>query len=181
MSVIGHGVEICTTATRPASPSNGTLIFDTDTNQLLVRVGSNWVSPMNNQAVVFCGERNAAGGHTGTWIANTAFVNTNTAYNTSTGIFTVPVAGNYFCSFWGLGWFGAGYGYLRLKKNGSNYGPFAHWNASGSVSNQWSLPTLNTIVSCAKNDTLNFHVDVVNGNTGIYSQQHNGCSIQLIN
>jgi hypothetical protein len=51
MSVIGHGVEICTTATRPANPSNGTLIFDTDTNQLLVRVGSNWVSPMNNQTV----------------------------------------------------------------------------------------------------------------------------------
>ena len=42
MSVLGHGVEICTTATRPASAPNGTLIFDTDVSKLLTRVGSNW-------------------------------------------------------------------------------------------------------------------------------------------
>ena len=50
MSVLGHGVEICTTATRPASAPNGTLIFDTDVSQLLVRVGGSWVSSMTNQA-----------------------------------------------------------------------------------------------------------------------------------
>jgi len=49
MSVLGHGVEICTTATRPASAPNGTLIFDTDVSQLLVRVGGSWVSSMTNQ------------------------------------------------------------------------------------------------------------------------------------
>jgi len=50
MSVLGHGVEICTTATRPASAPNGTLIFDTDVSQLLVRVGGSWVSSMANQS-----------------------------------------------------------------------------------------------------------------------------------
>lgn len=50
MAVIGHGVEICTTATRPASPSNGTLIFDTNTKQLLLWVDGVWVSPMANQS-----------------------------------------------------------------------------------------------------------------------------------
>jgi hypothetical protein len=51
MSVLGHGVEICTTATRPASAPNGTLIFDTDTSQLLVRVGGSWVNPVSNHNV----------------------------------------------------------------------------------------------------------------------------------
>jgi len=57
MSVLGHGVEICTTATRPASAPNGTLIFDTDTSQLLVRIGANWhlVESNNNSYVTATG------------------------------------------------------------------------------------------------------------------------------
>ena len=50
MSVLGHGVEICTTATRPASAPNGTLIFDTDVSQLLLKVGGSWVNPISNQS-----------------------------------------------------------------------------------------------------------------------------------
>ena len=50
MSVISHGVEIvANTLERPASPSAGTLIYQSDTNQLLLWNGSTWVSPMTNQ------------------------------------------------------------------------------------------------------------------------------------
>jgi phage-related tail fiber protein len=50
MSVISHGVEIvANTLERPASPSAGTLIYQSDTNQLLLWNGSTWVTPMANQ------------------------------------------------------------------------------------------------------------------------------------
>lgn len=35
MSVIGHGVEICTYATRPSNPALGTIIYQTDTDEYL--------------------------------------------------------------------------------------------------------------------------------------------------
>ena len=43
MSVIGHGVEIVTSGTRPASPFDGMQIYETDTNKVLVYNGSSWV------------------------------------------------------------------------------------------------------------------------------------------
>ena len=43
MSVIGHGVEIVTSGTRPASPFDGMQIYETDTRKMLVYNGSAWV------------------------------------------------------------------------------------------------------------------------------------------
>jgi len=43
MSVIGHGVEIVTSATRPASPFDGMQIYETDTRKMLVYNSSAWV------------------------------------------------------------------------------------------------------------------------------------------
>jgi uncharacterized delta-60 repeat protein len=42
MSVVGHGVEVCTSTTRPASPSVGQAILETDTNNFLIWVGDAW-------------------------------------------------------------------------------------------------------------------------------------------
>jgi len=41
MSVFGHGVEICTSVTRP-SPQDGSIIYETDTNNLLVYSNTVW-------------------------------------------------------------------------------------------------------------------------------------------
>jgi len=43
MSVIGHGVEIVTSSTRPTSPFDGMQIYETDTKKVLVYNGSAWV------------------------------------------------------------------------------------------------------------------------------------------
>lgn len=59
MSVIGHGVEICTAATRPASPAAGTIIYQEDTNQLYVWNGFSWMNPITNHP--------AGGGLSGTY------------------------------------------------------------------------------------------------------------------
>ena len=49
MSVIGHGVDICTSTTRP-TPISGSLIYETDTQKLMLWDGSSWVTPMNLQS-----------------------------------------------------------------------------------------------------------------------------------
>lgn len=41
---IGH--TICTSTTRPASPDEGTMIYETDTDRQLIWDGSNWFSPL---------------------------------------------------------------------------------------------------------------------------------------
>lgn len=52
MPVIGHGVEICTSTTRPTTGIvAGTLIYETDTNLMRVYNGSSWVTPMNGHSV----------------------------------------------------------------------------------------------------------------------------------
>jgi len=43
MSVIGHGVEIVTSGTRPASPFTGQMIYDDTTESFLWYTGSAWV------------------------------------------------------------------------------------------------------------------------------------------
>lgn len=58
MSVLGHGVEICTSTTRP-TPISGSLIYETDTQKMMLWDGSSWVTPMNLQA--------AGGSLTGTY------------------------------------------------------------------------------------------------------------------
>lgn len=40
--VPGSGLIICTSATRPAGPSEGTMIWETDTNRIYVFGGTNW-------------------------------------------------------------------------------------------------------------------------------------------
>lgn len=49
MSVLGHGVEICTSTTRP-TPISGSLIYETDTQKMMLWDGSSWVTPMNLQS-----------------------------------------------------------------------------------------------------------------------------------
>ena len=58
MSVLGHGVEICTSTTRPM-PISGSLIYETDTQKMMLWDGSSWVTPMNLQ--------DAGGSLTGTY------------------------------------------------------------------------------------------------------------------
>jgi hypothetical protein len=44
MTVIGHGVDLCTSSTRPSTGIiKGTMIFETDTNRLVIYNGTSWV------------------------------------------------------------------------------------------------------------------------------------------
>ena len=49
---------VCTSATRPGSPSEGDLIYETDTDKVLVRISTSWV-PIGNQQIVTSATRPA--------------------------------------------------------------------------------------------------------------------------
>jgi hypothetical protein len=78
--------------------------------------------------------------------------------NTSTGVFTCPVAGYYAVGFNGIanggsvGWDdGATYGYAGFAKNGAlSY--YIHWNLSST--NGWNQCGGSSLFQCAANDTL---------------------------
>jgi hypothetical protein len=59
MTLFGSGHEIVTSTTRPSTPVAGQLIYETNTNLLMMWNGSNWVMPTSGQ--------NAGGDLTGTY------------------------------------------------------------------------------------------------------------------
>ena len=98
-SVVKPGV--CTTATRPASPFTGQLIYDTDLSQTLAWNGSAWVNP-SSQIAVFR-EEQAAGTYGGASTSgsyqkrtlNTTVVNNITGCSIASSVITLP-AGTYY-------------------------------------------------------------------------------------
>jgi hypothetical protein len=79
MTVIGHGAEVCTSTTRPATPSIGSVIYQTDTNEYLTYVnygGSNrWM-----QADLKPNRRININGNMGVWQRGTGPVTTDGQY-----------------------------------------------------------------------------------------------------
>jgi hypothetical protein len=77
----------------------------------------------------------------------------------------------------GIGWRTPGYGYIRVHRNGVGHSAFGHWNLNAD---SWANPNVLGVVQCAVNDTLSIFIDVVGGNTGVYSFQHNSMAIYLL-
>jgi len=94
--------------------------------------------------------------------------------NTSTGVFTCPVAGYYAVGFNGIAngsQFDANsYGYAGFAKNGAlSY--FIHWNIS--TANAWNQSGGSSVFSCAANDTLAFFINQSPSPAGPTAQSHN--------
>jgi hypothetical protein len=118
------------------------------------------------------------------WVINN--VRWNSGLNTSTGVFTCPVAGLYAVGFNGIANGGSSvgspantYGYAAFAKNGAiNY--WIHWNLAAT--NAWNQAGGSSVFSCAVNDTLSFYINqsptpVANAfyggqNYGWYAHEH---------
>ena len=158
----------------PIHNSNTTLSFRTSsTERMSIDASGRVTSPFQP---AFWGNKNSAGS-TGTWICNEVIVNRGSHYNTGTGLFTCPVAGAYVVHMQGIGWRTPGYGYIRVHRNGVGHSAFGHWNLNAD---SWANPNVLGVVQCAVNDTLSIFIDVVGGNTGVYSFQHNSMAIYLL-
>jgi len=107
---------VCTSATRPASPYQGMMVYETDTGRTLLWTGSTWVivgDPANfsldaTGAIVAPNQWTYTGDSTGvngvTYNGESVkppntYLNVGSLFNVSTGRFTVPIAGYVFCTF----------------------------------------------------------------------------------
>ncbi len=107
---------ICTSLTRPASPYQGMMVYETDTGRTSLWNGSSWViigDPANfsidgTGAIVAPNQWTYTGDNTGgpatTFDGTTVkppntYLNVGSLFNVSTGRFTVPIAGYVFCTF----------------------------------------------------------------------------------
>lgn len=109
------------------------------------------------------------------YIANVADINVGSCYNTSTGIFTAPIAGDYFIGVFGL-------------SNDSSSAAFQIFKNSSLVTGFWPYQSSNVgnganpcgfgLVSLAANDTLK--INVAAGNIIGDTNYHNRTTIYLI-
>lgn len=121
------------------------------------------------------------------WLINSTTLNINTCWNTSTGVFTCPIAGLYYTSWNGICYGGSSTtatstrsGYVGLIRNGVLYN-FTHWNTN----DVWDTQNIQAIISCASGDTLAWSVNIAPGpvgstDAGAYGSNHNMSTIWFI-
>lgn len=109
---------------------------------------------------------------TSIYIYNTAQVNRGSHYNTSTGVFTCPLAGVYLIHAGYLGGNTGSYSSMYVYKNGVNV------TASGihhNVGNYYKTCSQVFAIDCAVNDQLTLRA--ITGSTTIYGREHSHLSI----
>ena len=95
---------------------------------------------------------------------STVMHNIGNHYNTSTGLFTCPVAGRYLVQFSG-NFYNSGAGAYHIITIMKNSGSFT-WNYHNGMTNSWTHISNNIIISCAANDTLSINNGTQSGSGG---------------
>ena len=113
----------------------------------------------------------------GIWIGNRNDVNIGGHYNNSTGVFTAPVTGLYYFSFFLLAQSGNNFD-LNIRKNGSRYSESDFRCNNGAVSHNFTLSG-SALMNLSQNDTADLYV-TSNPGGSIYGSGLNGIQIVLM-
>lgn len=108
-----------------------------------------------NQIMVAAGKNNGDVTGAAIIVYNSVSVNTGGAYNSSTGVFTAPVAGKYLVNATACSSATTSLAIL-IRQNGTVVARIQSSNNAGSATYQ--SYTISQIVSCALNDTIDFYV-----------------------
>ena len=166
---------------RESAENNGYMYFSTGSGGTLterVRIDSSGRVTMPYQPVTCVYDLSASQntGGEGTWQVVKfiqTVVNRGSSYNSSTGLFTCPVAGVYFVSVYFLTRATAAHN-ITIYKNGSGIGVAGRdITPSGTEQNTG----LSAYVDCAANDTLGIYIS--NGASGDFYVNYNGLTISL--
>jgi hypothetical protein len=114
---------------------------------------------------------NANGVNDGTYIKWNTVKVSSPHYNTSTGLFTAPIAGKYLVSAHVITNTPSS-AYIYIYKNGITQS-YSHINMTGT----WGHLTVTGIVECLVNDTFGVGMQ---GDDGYYGNDHNGYTIAYL-
>lgn len=155
---------VCTSSTRPASPYEGQLIYETDTDKVLVYNGTVWtlfktdiIQPVEQP--MFFVTRHDGTTHTATNKITFSNVVTNigSCWNSTNNRFTAPVTGKYEFNFSILNTQTNGLSII-LYKNGST---MAGAETANAYSNYQYVPAVgNCIISLTKDDYIELWVTI---------------------
>lgn len=186
---------VCTSTTRPASPYNGQVIYETDTSAVRVWNGSAWVTvasatslTISSAGYVNMANQPIISGRIGTASNPTAdslllfdefWVSRGITYSSSTRRFTVPIAGIYRITI--EPFFNTGVGACRLMVGINTDSPSVTTNYGHCYreSATYDTTAINSVVSLNANDYIVFRLQqgTMYNNT---SDKFTQFSIQLI-
>lgn len=164
LSVGSAAPGVCTSTTRPTNPFEGQMIYETDTDRMLVWNGSSWrytwFSSMPAFYARLTSSQNIAG--SAVVVFSSVTVNSGSHYNASNGRFTAPVDGLYWFSTRLLTQNDTNVADIRFHKNGSmflDYSGFSMVPTGGGT--QHRQVHIQGVMSLAANDYV-----TVNANAG---------------
>ncbi len=181
-SILQPGV--CTSTTRPASPYEGQVIYETDTDEIVIWDGSSWTyktganfdstGRMTNpaQPCFFVTNEGGSSGSSGKITFNSEVLDIGNCWDAGNNRFTAPVTGYYEIFYSILNAASAGF-WVDIKKNGSSMTAGQFPRAYSST--QYVSATGSGILSLSANDYLEFWVG-----TGSFHNFHNMASGKLV-
>ena len=155
--IIGEDTNNTYITQRGNKPIN---IATSDTNQIIVD-GSGRVT-MPNQPMA-CAGSTMGGAGSNLHPASTIYVQKGGTNLAANGRFTCPIAGVYRVTLTGYTNYTNGYGYIYLKKNGSQQGYNHHFNHNANNYQFHSIVAMSQLVDCSASDYLEFWGGAGNG------------------
>ena len=190
-SLIKPGV--CTSTTRPASPYQGQVIYETDTNLQYSWNGSSWIKGATLASPTFTGtvlrtEQPIISGQIGSFASPTAdsllrfddfWVSRGITYNATTRRFTVPIAGVYRITLNPFFVSGTGATRVVVGVNTDSPNESTHRGHSYRESATYDTGCINSVVSLNANDYIVFRL-MSGGLYNASNDRFNQFSIELI-
>lgn len=142
MPLFGSGHEIVTSTTRPSTPVEGQVVYETDTKKVLMYNGTSWVVVDNitlNYTPYFFVRKTASTSTVGTVVFDSVIEQTGSNYSTSTGLFTAPIAGVYQFSAQSIANTTTGWGFIYnggLYSGPTPYQVYTNWTSLSATINK---------------------------------------------